>query len=67
MELEHVFHQSGYLVALQLFVGASLLAPGVVGGIDMYRRFVSSLATHVVSFGPMGLLVYMLYRISLLS
>ena len=67
MELEYAFHQNGFIVALQLFVAGSLLAPGIVGGIEMYRRFVHLLAVNVVSFGPMALLVYTLYRISLLS
>jgi hypothetical protein len=66
MELEHAFHQNSFLVALQLLFAGSLLVPGAIGGVDMYRKFVSSLATYIVSFGPMGILVYTLYRISLL-
>ena len=66
MELEHAFQQSGFVVALQLFVAGSLLAPGVMGRTDLYRRFASTLASSVVSFGPMGLLVYVLYRLSFL-
>jgi hypothetical protein len=64
MELEHVFQQSGFIVAMQVFIAGSLLAPGVLGGSALYHRFVSAAATYVVSFGPMALLVYMLYRVS---
>jgi hypothetical protein len=67
MELEHAFQQSGFLVALQLLIAGSLLAPGVLGRSDMYRMFVATVASHVVSFGPVALLVYVLYRVSLLS
>ena len=64
MELEHAFQQSGFVVALQLLIAGSLLAPGVMGRGDLYRIFVSTAASYVVSFGPMGLLVYVLYRLS---
>jgi hypothetical protein len=64
MELEHAFQQSGFIVALQVFIAGSLLAPGILRGSDLYHRFVGAVATCVVSFGPMALLVYMLYRVS---
>ncbi len=67
MELEHAFQQSGYLAALQVFIAGSLLAPGFFGSRDLYRRFISAGTTCVVSFGPMALLVYVLYRLSRLS
>ena len=67
MELEHAFQQSGFLVAFQLMVVASLLAPGVIGGTAVYHRFVRSIASAVVSFGPMALLVYVLYKVSHMS
>jgi hypothetical protein len=64
MELEHAFQQSEFLVALQILIAGSLLAPGVLAGSDLYRRFVATVATCVVSFGPMAILVYILYRVS---
>ena len=67
MELEHVFQQSGFLVAFQLLLLGSLLAPGVLGNSALYHRFVRIAATYVVSFGPIALLVYVLYRVSHLS
>ncbi len=67
MELEHAFQQSGFLVAFQLLVVGSLLVPGVMGGSALYYRFVRAAASYIVSFGPMALLVYALYKVSHLS
>ena len=67
MELEHAFQQSGFLVAFQLLVVGSLLAPGVIGGSALYHWFVRAAASYVVSFGPMGILIYALYKVSQLS
>ncbi len=67
MELEHAFQQSGFLVAFQLLVVGSLMVPGALGGSALYHRFVRTVASYVVSFGPMALLVYVLYKVSHLS
>jgi hypothetical protein len=64
MELEHTFQQSGFLAALQILITGSLLAPGVFGNSVLYQRFAKAVATYVVSFGPMALLAYVLYRVS---
>jgi len=64
MEFEHAFQQSGFFEALQVMIVGSLLAPGVMGRGDLYRTFVGSLAANVISFGPLGLLVYVLYKVS---
>ena len=64
MEIEHAFQQSGFLVAFQLMVLGSLFVPAVIGGSALYHRFMRTMASYVVSFGPMGLLVYVLYRVS---
>jgi hypothetical protein len=64
MELEHAFQQSEFLAALQIFIAGSLLAPGVLGNSALYHRFARTAAIYVVSFGPMALLVYVLYRVS---
>ncbi len=64
MELEHAFQQSGFLVAFQLLVVGTLLAPGVIGGSALYHWFVRTAASYVVSFGPLVLLVYVLYKVS---
>jgi|MudIll2142460700_1097286.scaffolds.fasta_scaffold190101_2 hypothetical protein len=67
MELEHLFHTSGLFLALQLFFAGSLLVPGVMGRADLYHAFVRKLASAVVTFGPVGLLVYVLYEVSRLA
>jgi len=67
MELEHAFQQSGFLVAFQLMILGSFIAPGVLGGSALYQRFVKAAASNVVSFGPVALLVYVLYKVSHLS
>ncbi len=64
MELEHAFQQSGFLAALQILIAGSLLMPGMFGNSVLYQRFARTIATYVVSFGPMALLVYVLYRVS---
>jgi hypothetical protein len=64
MELEHAFQQSGFLVAFQLLTLGSLIAPAALGGTILYQRFVRALASYVVSFGPMSILVYLLYKVS---
>ena len=64
MELEHAFQQYELLAALQIFVAGSLLAPCVLGNSALYQRFARTVATYVVSFGPMALLVYVLFRVS---
>ncbi len=67
MELEHLFQQSTSFMTLQLVFMGSLLVPAAVGRIDMYRVFVRSAASSVVTFGPMALLGYMLYEVSKLA
>ena len=67
MEFEHVFQQSGFQVALQLLVVTSLFAPGVFGGGALYQKFIRTVASFMVSFGPVALLVYVLYKVSHLS
>ncbi len=64
MELEHAFQQSGFIMALQVFIAGSLLVPGALGNSALYQRFARTAATYVVSFGPMALLAYVLYRVS---
>jgi hypothetical protein len=67
MELEHAFQQSGFLVALQLLIIGSLVAPATMGSTVLYHRFVRTLASYVVSFGPMAVLLYVLYKVSQMS
>jgi hypothetical protein len=66
MELEYLFQHSGSFMILQLMMG-SLMVPAVIGRMDIYRSFVRNTTSYVVSFGPMGLLVYVLFEVSRLS
>lgn len=66
MELEHVMQQSGWFLIMQVMMG-SLMVPAMIGRADLYRSFVRSLASSVVSFGSFGLLVYVLVEISRLA
>jgi hypothetical protein len=66
MELEYLFQHSGSFMILQLIMG-SLLVPAAFGRTDLYRMLVRSTASYVVSFGPVALLVYVLFEVSRLS
>jgi hypothetical protein len=66
MELEHVMQQSGWFLIMQMLMG-SLLVPAMIGRVDLYRSFVRSAASNIVSFGPFGLLVYVLFEVSRLA
>jgi hypothetical protein len=66
MELEHVMQQSGLLLIMQMLMGM-LMVPAMIERIDLYRSFIRSAASNVVSFGPFGLLVYVLFEVSRLA
>jgi len=66
MELEHLLHQSGGYLTLQMLLGA-FMVPAMLGRADLYRSFIRTAASHVVSFGPFALLVYVLFEVSKLS
>jgi len=66
MELEHVMQQSGWFLVMQMLMG-SLMVPAMIGRVDLYRSFIRSIASYVVSFGPFGLLVYVLFEVSRLA
>jgi hypothetical protein len=66
MELEHVLHHPGWFLAMQLLMG-SMMVPAMINRNDLYRSFVRSVASHVVTFGPFGLLVYVLFEVAKLS
>jgi hypothetical protein len=67
MEFEHLFHAAGFLVALNLMFVASMLLPAAMGRPDLYQAGVRKLAAVTVTFGPMGLLIYVLYQVSRLA
>lgn len=67
MELEHIFSQTGAFTLFQFLFMSSLLIPTMVGRTDIFPAFVRTMATYVVSFGPLGLLVYVLHAVSKLQ
>jgi hypothetical protein len=67
MDFDHAFHQAGFFPALQMMVIGSLLAPGVMGRSDLYRLFAGKAASFVVTFGPLGLLGYVLFKVAQLA
>ncbi len=64
MEFEHAFMQSNFFVIFQMMFMVSMLVPSFIGRIDLYGKVVRALASNVVSFGPVALLVYILYQVS---
>ena len=67
MELEYIFQQSSAFTLLQLLFMSSLLITGILGRVDIYLAFARTLATYVISFGPVALLVYVLHEVSKLQ
>lgn len=65
MELEYVLNGSmANAVALQMLLLICLLLPAAIGRADLYRAFVSTATSYVVSIAPVATLMYALYRIS---
>jgi hypothetical protein len=67
MEFEHAFMQSNFFMIFQMMFIVSMLVPSFIGRIDLYGKVVRSLASNVVSFGPVAMLVYVLYQVSHLN
>jgi len=67
MEFEHTLQQSGFFLMFQMIFMGSLFVPGLIGRTDMYGKVVRTLATNVVSFGPLAILVYVLYEVAHLN
>ncbi len=64
MDFEHAFQQAEFILAMQMMIVGSVLGLGVIGRSDFYRIFVGKIASLVVTFGPMALLLYVLYSVS---
>jgi hypothetical protein len=67
MDFEHAFLQSNFFTIFQMMFMGSLLVPSIIGRIDLYGKLVRALASNVVSFGPVALLMYVLYHVSRLN
>jgi hypothetical protein len=67
MEFEHAFLQSNVFMIFQMMFMGSLLLPSFIGRVDLYGKVVRALSANLVSFGPVALLVYILYQVSHLN
>jgi hypothetical protein len=67
MEFEHAYIQSNFFMIFQMLFMGSLIVPSIIGRIDLYGKVIRVLASNVISFGPVALLVYILYHVSLLN
>jgi hypothetical protein len=67
MELEHAFQLSSFFTAFQLLFMSSLVVSGFLGRADIFRAFVRTVTMYLMSFGPVALLVYVLYEVSKLQ
>jgi hypothetical protein len=67
MDFEHTFLQSNFFMIFQMMFMGSLIVPSIIGRIDLYGKVVRALASTVVSFGPVALLMYVLYQVSHLN
>jgi hypothetical protein len=67
MEFEHLYQEAAYISAIQMMILGAILAAGVAGYNDLYRRFMEKVTSCVVTFGPISMLIYVLYSISHLS
>ncbi len=64
MDFEHALQQSNIFLMVQMLFMGSLLIPGMINRMDIYGKVARILASNVVSFGPFGMLVYVLYQVS---
>lgn len=67
MELEHLFQQSNAFTAFQLLFVTSFLLPEMAGREDIYRSLIRSVTSSVVTFTPVGMLLFILYRVGQLQ
>ena len=67
MEFEHAFLSSNYFLMFQMMFMGSLLVPGILGRTDIYGKAVRAAATYTVSFGPVAILLYVLFEVAQLN
>jgi succinate dehydrogenase/fumarate reductase cytochrome b subunit len=67
MDFEHAMTQSNFFLIFQMLFMGSLLIPTMLARSDLYSKVARVLASQVVSFGPIGMLVYVLYHVSRLN
>ena len=54
-------------MAFQLLFMTSFMLPEMAGRSDIYRTLVRSITSYVVTFTPVGMLLFMLYRVAQLQ
>jgi fumarate reductase subunit D len=65
MELEHALTGTiANVMAAQMLLLVGLLVPAAIGRNDLYRAFVSTATSYIVSIAPVATLVYALYRVT---
>jgi len=64
MDFEHALAQSNAFLLFQMMFMGSLLVPSMLGRTDIYGKAARTAATLVVSFGPVAILVYVLFEVS---
>lgn len=67
MELEHAFLQSNFFLLFQMMFLGSLMAPSMLGRLDIYGKVARTGATLVVTVGPVAILMYVLFEVSHLN
>jgi hypothetical protein len=67
MEFEHALQQSNYYLMFQMMFMGSLLVPSLLGRTDIYGKAVQTAATLTVSFGPVAILLYVLFEVTRLN
>jgi len=64
MDFEHAFLQSNMFLTFQMMFLGSLLLPSLFGRMDIYGKAARTAASLVVSFGPVAILMYVLFEVS---
>ena len=67
MEFEHAFQQSNFFMVFQMLFMGSLLVPSLFGRTDIYGKAAQTAATITLSFGPVAILLYVLFEVSHLN
>jgi len=67
VDFEHMFQQSGFITAFQTLIFGSLMIIGVAGKDERFRRVIEKATSSMITFGPMAVLLYVLYSVSHLS
>ena len=67
MDFEHALLQSNFFLLVQMMLLGSLMVPSMFGRADIYGKAARTAATLVVTVGPVGILMYVLFEVSHLN